>query len=429
MSFPLPVNVEVLFPTSAFGSVLIEPPLGNAVTVELPAAVGPGGPEGPAGPPGDDGPPGATGPAGSPGDASTVPGPIGPSGSPGATGPAGEKGETGDTGPQGPQGIQGVKGDTGDTGPAGSDAAGDWASITGKPATYPPTVPIAQADIANLTTDLAGKANAGGQIFTGKVTVPNPTASSTGLNIGAAAIAPTPLANGDLWLNSYLLNIRTMNTTYQIAYLNGTQTISALNTYTVPPIMATPTASQASVRLPHGVSPTTPTNGDMWSTTLGLFAQVNGATVPLVTGGWTQLEVTGSNFTTSSTALVDITGLVSATLAVATLYEFEAILYVNSSSTAGMQFAVQQTGTGSGQIGVFNGIATSAATTAVAIGQTTLNGPSAQCILVAGDGVVQLRGFIKTGSAGSPVISIRTNKVTSGTTTVYINSIFRFRVA
>ena len=32
-----------------------------------------------------------------------------------------------------------------------------WADITGKPSTFPPTVPIAQADVTNLVTDLAGK--------------------------------------------------------------------------------------------------------------------------------------------------------------------------------------------------------------------------------------------------------------------------------
>ncbi len=81
----------------------------------------------------------------------------------------------------------------------------------------------------------------------------------------------------------------------------------------------------------------------------------------LNTGGWTVLKVAGSNYTNATTSLTDITGLVSATLTAATLYEFEAVLYVNSSSTAGMQVAVQQTGTGSGQIGVWSGTATSGA--------------------------------------------------------------------
>lgn len=39
------------------------------------------------------------------------------------------------------------------------------------------------------------------------------------------------------------------------------------------------TASLASVRLPHGTAPTSPVDGDMWTTTGGLFVRINGATV------------------------------------------------------------------------------------------------------------------------------------------------------
>ncbi|MCX6399241.1 MAG: hypothetical protein NTX33_04820 [Propionibacteriales bacterium] len=35
-----------------------------------------------------------------------------------------------------------------------------WADITGKPATFPPTLPIAQSDVTNLVSDLAGKQTA-----------------------------------------------------------------------------------------------------------------------------------------------------------------------------------------------------------------------------------------------------------------------------
>jgi hypothetical protein len=46
------------------------------------------------------------------------------------------------------------------------------------------------------------------------------------------------------------------------------------------------TTALASLRLPHGVAPTSPTNGDMWTTTAGVYARINGATVgPLGAGG------------------------------------------------------------------------------------------------------------------------------------------------
>ena len=146
-------------------------------------------------------------------------------------------------------------------------------------------------------------------------------------------------------------------------------------------------------------------------------------------GGWTSLRVSGSDFTTTSSSLVDITGLVTGTLSTATLYEFEAVLYVNSSTTAGMAVGVQQSGTGSGQIGVWSGSATNAAATGVAIGSNALNTAGAACVLVNGDGTISVRGFVKTGSSGSPTISFKCLKTTSGTAKVYIGSVLRYRVA
>lgn len=39
------------------------------------------------------------------------------------------------------------------------------------------------------------------------------------------------------------------------------------------------TTSFASLRIPHGTAPSTPTNGDLWTTTSGLFARINGSTI------------------------------------------------------------------------------------------------------------------------------------------------------
>ncbi len=39
------------------------------------------------------------------------------------------------------------------------------------------------------------------------------------------------------------------------------------------------TTTVAGLRLPHGAAPTSPVNGDMWTTTAGLFVRINGATV------------------------------------------------------------------------------------------------------------------------------------------------------
>jgi hypothetical protein len=44
-------------------------------------------------------------------------------------------------------------------------------------------------------------------------------------------------------------------------------------------LLATSVAGYASMNLPHGVAPTSPANGDLWTTTSGLYARINGSTV------------------------------------------------------------------------------------------------------------------------------------------------------
>jgi hypothetical protein len=41
---------------------------------------------------------------------------------------------------------------------------------------------------------------------------------------------------------------------------------------------ASATAS-AGINIPHGTAPTSPANGDMWTTTSGLYIRINGSTV------------------------------------------------------------------------------------------------------------------------------------------------------
>jgi hypothetical protein len=152
----------------------------------LPGATGPTGntgtqgPQGVKGDTGAQGLPGATGATGATGAASTVPGPTGPTGATGATGPMGGQIKyIGDNPPASPVvGQTWWESDTGqsfiyyndgnttqwvpDNVPALPEGGGGgstaWADITGKPATFPPTLPIAQSGVTNLTTDLAGKA-------------------------------------------------------------------------------------------------------------------------------------------------------------------------------------------------------------------------------------------------------------------------------
>lgn len=43
-------------------------------------------------------------------------------------------------------------------------------------------------------------------------------------------------------------------------------------------LLAASTTSKASLRIPHGSAPTSPVNGDIWTTTSGIFVRINGVT-------------------------------------------------------------------------------------------------------------------------------------------------------
>ena len=50
-------------------------------------------------------------------------------------------------------------------------------------------------------------------------------------------------------------------------------------------VTAAPTTGGSGFRLPHGTAPSSPTNGDFWTTTVGVFAQINGSTIALTGSG------------------------------------------------------------------------------------------------------------------------------------------------
>lgn len=67
--------------------------------------------------------------------------------------------------------------------------------------------------------------------------------------------------------------------------INSTSVVSA-----VPIVAPAATTSATSIRLPHGTAPSAPTNGDVWTTTIGMYAHINGNTIgPFGTGAnWQQ---------------------------------------------------------------------------------------------------------------------------------------------
>lgn len=148
-------------------------------------------------------------------------------------------------------------------------------------------------------------------------------------------------------------------------------------------------------------------------------------------GGWTELKVLGSNATTTGQVLVDITGLVSGALSNSTKYEIEAILDCTTTAvTTGIQYAVATGGTGGAS--VLNVVLTGTTTSTAATSQTlnTAGTASSAMLTTSGSaGLIFIKGFVTTRGSGTANISLQHLKVTSGTSTVKIGSVLRYRLA
>jgi len=56
--------------------------------------------------------------------------------------------------------------------------------------------------------------------------------------------------------------------------------------------------ANAGLNLPHGAAPTTPVNGDIWTTTAGVYSRINGSTIgPLTNAGSNAFMQNGNSFT------------------------------------------------------------------------------------------------------------------------------------
>lgn len=118
---------------------------------------------------------------------------------------------------------------------------------------------------SDVQTQLNAKAALAGPTFTGTVVLPSTTSIGT--------VSSTELG----YVDGVTSSIQTQLDA-RLAKAGGTMTGTI--------VAVTPTTSLASLNLPHGVAPSAPTNGDVWTTTAGVYVRVNGSTVgPLGTGG------------------------------------------------------------------------------------------------------------------------------------------------
>lgn len=204
----------------------------------------------------------------------------------------------------------------------------------------------------------------GAQTFTGEQTLQASTTGAAPLNIPQGT-APTSPVNGDVWTTvaglfaringttvgpfaaaagsgfpvstttyavqdatdatkqqkwnlasssaSTILTLKGQQSTSQtLAFPNvtGSDTLATLglaNVFTAKNTFPATTTGAASINLPAGTAPTSPVDGDVWTTTAGVFARINGGTVgPFNAGGITGTLVSGRvPFANGTSSLTD----------------------------------------------------------------------------------------------------------------------------
>jgi Domain of unknown function (DUF4082) len=70
-----------------------------------------------------------------------------------------------------------------------------WTDVSGKPATFPPTLPITESNVTNLVADLAAKAPLDSPVFTGDARAVTPSPSDNDTSIATTAFVTTAIAN------------------------------------------------------------------------------------------------------------------------------------------------------------------------------------------------------------------------------------------
>jgi len=183
----------------------------------------------------------------------------------------------------------------------------------------PKTLANVQSEIVTTSTVNSAAATTVGIISSGtwNGTVINSTYGGTGVNNGGRTIT---LNTGNITFTANAAGSSvtvpqtgTLATTSDLSSYLTTSTAASTYaalvgaTFTGTVIAPAATTSISSIRIPHGTEPTAPTNGDIWTTTAGMYARINGVTVgPFAsdTDTNTTYDLTTSGTTTTTISLV-----------------------------------------------------------------------------------------------------------------------------
>lgn len=172
---------------------------------------------------------------------------------------------------------------------------------------------------------------------------------------------------------------------------------------------ATATATAAGLNVPHGSAPTSPVNGDIWTTTSGLLARINGATRQYVDFDGTQTINGNKTFSNANLTLGNSTALGTINLATgATVSGSTKTVNIGTGGAAGSftNIAIGST-TGTSTTTVQGSLVTTG--TSVNIGSSTLT----QSISI---------GTVATASGNTKTITIGGGGVSGSTTNITIGS-------
>lgn len=151
----------------------------------------------------------------------------------------------------------------------------------------------------NVTADRLALGNANGVYAEGMVLADTITFTSSSVRLhyvgGRLVNTPTLAGSGHTVLTT--INVTPTWLTSNALALTPAMAVGIAGSTSTALNLAASTTSVSSLRLGHGSAPTSPTNGDLWTTTSGLFVRINGATVgPLAAGGASApLTLTGSS--------------------------------------------------------------------------------------------------------------------------------------